>query len=87
MAYLFSSNQLSTLVLASRGSPKLLGRDEVTQYIGLSVVSKLLVSFLFFLSLYSCMMPKLRVAWAASKNEIKRKKLVTSERRCVLERE
>ena len=45
----------------------MLGRDEVTQYIGLSVVSKLLVSFLFFLSLYSCIMPKLRVAWAVIK--------------------
>jgi len=66
-AYLFSSNQLSTLVLASRGSPKLLGRDEVTQYIGLSVVRMLLVSFLFLRSLYSCMMPKLRLAWAEAK--------------------
>ena len=46
-AYLFSSNQLSTLVFTSNGSPKLEGREEVTQCIFLSVVSRLLVSFLF----------------------------------------
>ena len=51
--YLFSSNQLSTLVLASRGSPKLLGLEEVIQNIGLSVHKILFVSFLFLRSLYS----------------------------------
>jgi hypothetical protein len=31
------------------------------------VVRMLLVSFLFLRSLYSCMMPKLRLAWAEAK--------------------
>ena len=61
-AYLFSSNQLSTLVLVSMGSPKLEGLDEVTQNFGSSVQSTLLMSFLFFLSLYSWMIPKFLIA-------------------------
>jgi len=56
--YLFSSNQLSTLVLVSTGSPKLDGLDEVTQNLFSSLQSKLLINFLFFLSLYSWMIPK-----------------------------
>ncbi len=57
-SYLFSSNQLSTLVLVSIGSPKFEGLDEVTQNFASSVQSTLLISFLFFLSLYSWMIPK-----------------------------
>ena len=65
-SYLFSSNQLSTLVLVSRGSPKLEGLEEVTQNLFSSLQSKLLINFLFFLSLYSWMMPKFLKAWPIS---------------------
>ena len=60
--YLFSSNQLSTLVLVSMGSPKLEGREEVTQNLFSSLTIRLLINFLFFLSLYSCMIPKFLLA-------------------------
>jgi hypothetical protein len=64
--YLFSSNQLSTLVLVSIGSPKFEGLEDVTQNLGSSVHNKLLVSFLFFLSLYSYKIPKFLIYWPTS---------------------
>lgn len=68
--YLFSSNQLSTVVLVSMGSPKLDGLEEVTQNFGSSVQSTLLISFLFFLSLYSYTIPNPLIYWPNRQREL-----------------
>ncbi len=70
-SYLFSSNQLSTLVLVSMGSPKLEGRDEVTQNFCSSVHKTLLINFLFFLSVYSWIMPKFLAAEATKQRGLR----------------
>jgi hypothetical protein len=55
--YLFSSNQLSTLVFVSRGSPKFAGREDVTQNFCESVHNRLFWSFLCLRSEYSYRIP------------------------------
>jgi hypothetical protein len=50
------------------GSPKLEGLDDVTQNFCSSVHRRLLISFLFFLSLYSWMIPKFLKAGPIRKN-------------------
>ena len=57
--YLFSSNQLSKFTLKSMWSPKLPGREEVVKNVGFSKTICVLVNFLFSLSLYSEITPKL----------------------------